>query len=129
MAERTWSCMCGNFEGKVSGDPSLTVWCHCNQCRKQTGAAMQLGVFPKLEVMKGADDLIDFEANAGSNVHRFSCKKCGSFAYKKIGDDMLVAPLGALSGDVIKPTCHIFVKHKGHQEIMFDDLPQHDEFP
>ena len=36
----------------------------------------------------------------------------------------------ALSGDApVKPTCHIFVKDKGNQEIMFPELPQHQEFP
>jgi hypothetical protein len=90
---------------------------------------LQLGIFPKLEVIKGEGDLLAFEKSPGSGVFRNSCKKCGSFCYKKIGADTLVAPLGALSGDVIKPTCHIFVSDKGHQEIMFPELPQHQEFP
>ena len=87
----------------------------------------QLAIFPALEVLRGGDDLIRYEGSSG--VFRNSCNKCGSFCYKQIGPDTLVAPLGALSGDVVKPTCHIFVKDKGNQGIMFDDLPQHDEFP
>eukprot|EP00934_Nitzschia_sp_Nitz4_P004150 Nitzschia sp. Nitz4//scaffold13_size275219//159683//160151//NITZ4_000885-RA/size275219-augustus-gene-0.237-mRNA-1//1//CDS//3329536047//4140//frame0 len=129
MTERTWTCMCGNFEGKVTGDPSLAVWCHCETCRKQVGSAMQLGISPELEVLKGEDDLISYEHTAGSGVFRKSCSKCGSFCYKSIGGHTLVAPLGALSGDVVKPTCHIFCKDKGNQAVMFDDLPQHDAFP
>lgn len=87
----------------------------------------QLGIFPKLEVLKGGDDLINYEATEG--VVRKSCSKCGSFCYKVIKGDTLVAPLGALSGDVVKPTCHIFCKDKGNQAVMFDDLPMHDAFP
>ena len=90
---------------------------------------MQLGVFNDLKVLKGEDSLIKFEANPGSGTIRNSCNKCGSFCYKILGNGALVAPLGALSGDVVKPTCHIFVKDKGNQDVMFPDLPQHAEFP
>jgi hypothetical protein len=39
-----------------------------------------------------------------------------------------VAPLGTLD-PVVKPSCHIFVAHRGNQAIMFPELPQYDEFP
>jgi hypothetical protein len=119
--------MCGAFEGQVTGDPALAVWCHCGQCRKQTGAAMQLGIFPNFEVLKGDDQLIKYASTEGS-VYRNSCKNCGSFCYKVLPDGAKVAPLGALE-PAIKPTCHIFVKDKGEQDVMFPDLPQHDAFP
>ena len=132
MATYNWSCMCGNFEGEVKGDPALAVWCHCELCRKQTGAAMQLGVFPELKVVKGGgdDNLIAYKASADSETTRYSCKKCGSFCYKILGGGGNVAPLGALTGGpVVKPTCHIFVADKGDQAVMFPELPQHDAFP
>lgn len=90
---------------------------------------MQLGVFEKMEVLKGGDDLIKFEATEGLGTFRNSCNKCGSFCYKVLGTGAKVAPLGALSGDVVKPTCHIFCADKGNQPLMFPELPQHDEFP
>lgn len=120
--------MCGDFEGQVKGDPALACWCHCSMCRKQTGAAMQLGIFEDFSVVKGDDKLIKYEASP--NVFRNTCSKCGSFCYKVLGNGAKVAPLGALEGGpVIKPTCHIFSKHKGDQDIMFPELVQHDEFP
>ena len=87
-------------------------------------AAMQLGVFENLEVLKGDDTLVKFEAQPGSGTVRKSCPKCGSFAYKILGNGAKVAPLGALSGDVVKPTCHIFVADKGDYYDITDDLPQ-----
>lgn len=121
--------MCGNFEGQVTGDPVLACWCHCTSCRKQTGAAMQLGVWPDIQILNGKDDLIQFELNAGSGVVRHSCTKCGAFCYKILPSGK-VAPLGALvGGSSVKPTCHIFVADKGDQDIMFPELPQHDAFP
>mmetsp|Transcript_6231 Transcript_6231/g.10741 ORF Transcript_6231/g.10741 Transcript_6231/m.10741 type:complete len:131 (+) Transcript_6231:48-440(+) len=130
MTERTWSCMCGNFEGKVTGDPNLACWCHCITCRKATGAAMQLAAWDKdkFEILKGKDDLISYAKDPDSGSIRHSCAKCGSFCYKNLGEAR-VAPLGALSGDRIKPTCHIFVGEKGHQEVMFPELAQHEGWP
>ena len=90
---------------------------------------MQLGVFENLEVLKGDDKLIEYEANPGSGTIRKSCPKCGSFAYKVLGNGAKVAPLGALSGEVVKPTCHIFVADKGHQDVMFPELTQHEGMP
>eukprot|EP00281_Chroomonas_sp_CCMP1168_P024013 CAMPEP_0206231118 /NCGR_PEP_ID=MMETSP0047_2-20121206/10656_1 /ASSEMBLY_ACC=CAM_ASM_000192 /TAXON_ID=195065 /ORGANISM="Chroomonas mesostigmatica_cf, Strain CCMP1168" /LENGTH=126 /DNA_ID=CAMNT_0053654655 /DNA_START=26 /DNA_END=406 /DNA_ORIENTATION=- len=123
-----YGCMCGAFEAEVTGDPALAVWCHCLMCRKQTGAAMQLGVWApaSFKVLKGDDSLIKYSGSA--NVFRNSCSKCGSFCYKILPDGNMVAPLGALD-PVVKPTCHIFCKDKGNQAVMFPELPQHDAFP
>ena len=75
---RKWSCMCGEFEAQVEGDAALAVWCHCGMCRKQTGAAMQLGVWTPdhFKVLKGDEGLIKFSSTEGK-VFRNSCSKCG----------------------------------------------------
>mmetsp|Transcript_12620 Transcript_12620/g.18894 ORF Transcript_12620/g.18894 Transcript_12620/m.18894 type:complete len:129 (+) Transcript_12620:77-463(+) len=124
---RKYQCMCGSFEAQVTGEPVLACWCHCETCRKQTGAAMQLGVFQNFEVLKGDDQLIKYASTSGT-VFRNSCQNCGSFCYKVLPDGAKVAPLGALEPK-IKPTCHIFVKDKGSQDVMFPELPQHNAFP
>ena len=61
---RKYQCMCGAFEAQVTGEPVLAVWCHCETCRRQTGAAMQLGVFQNFEVIKGDDQLINMHLPA-----------------------------------------------------------------
>jgi hypothetical protein len=125
MTTRNWTCMCGAFEGQVTGDPILACWCHCNMCRKQAGSAMQLGVWNDITVLKGQDNLIKYSGSP--EVYRNSCKTCGSFCYKLMGDGANVVPLGMLD-PVVKPTCHICVADKGNQDIMFPELPQHEGF-
>jgi hypothetical protein len=88
---------------------------------------MQLGVWPKVTVIKGDDSLIKYKSTPTAS--RNSCSTCGSFCYKGLPDGANAVPLGALSPGGVKPTCHIFVADKGDQEIMFPDLPQHDGFP
>ena len=90
---------------------------------------MQLAIFPELEVLKGKDNLIAYKTDPDKDTTRYSCKTCGSFCYKAIDGKTMVAPLGCLCGDVVKPTCHIFCADKGNQDVMFDELPQHDAFP
>eukprot|EP00187_Rhodella_violacea_P009923 CAMPEP_0174888662 /NCGR_PEP_ID=MMETSP0167-20121228/3947_1 /TAXON_ID=38298 /ORGANISM="Rhodella maculata, Strain CCMP736" /LENGTH=128 /DNA_ID=CAMNT_0016125761 /DNA_START=41 /DNA_END=427 /DNA_ORIENTATION=- len=128
MSTTSYSCMCGSFSATLTGDPALACWCHCLMCRKQTGAAMQLGVWTpaSFAVSQGDDGLIKYGSSGG--VFRNSCGTCGSFCYKVLPDGNIVAPLGALEPPV-EPTCHIFVKDKGEQKVMFADLPQHAAFP
>jgi len=95
-------------------------------CRKHTGAAMQLGVFPDFKVLKGEDKLIKWTGNG--TVFRYSCGTCGSFCYKAFEDGTMVAPLGSLE-PYVPPTCHIMVAHKGEQPIMFPELKQFENGP
>ena len=101
-----------------------------NSCSKQTGAPMQLAVFDNLKVLKGDDNLIAFKKNPDSAVTRKSCKDCGSFCYKLLGEGgPNVVPVGALSDEYIKPTCNIFVADKGNHPVLDSSLACHDGFP
>eukprot|EP00542_Grammatophora_oceanica_P019716 CAMPEP_0194047748 /NCGR_PEP_ID=MMETSP0009_2-20130614/25393_1 /TAXON_ID=210454 /ORGANISM="Grammatophora oceanica, Strain CCMP 410" /LENGTH=128 /DNA_ID=CAMNT_0038693443 /DNA_START=103 /DNA_END=489 /DNA_ORIENTATION=+ len=128
MTTRSWKCMCGSFEASVTGEPLMACWCHCTLCRQQAGSAMQLGVWKEVDIKSGADNLIEYEAKAGTGTLRKSCKTCGSFCIKVMGNGVSVAPLGCLE-PVIKPTMHIFTEDKGGQDIMFPDLDCHDQMP
>lgn len=96
MTTHTWQCMCGSFKGELTGDAKIAVFCHCLQCRRYASTAMQLGIWAPehFSVVAGADNLIDYESS--ENVHRMTCKTCGSFAYKNIKGTDMVAPLGCL---------------------------------
>ena len=32
VVERTWECHCGTIKVKLTGEPILTLWCHCHSC-------------------------------------------------------------------------------------------------
>jgi hypothetical protein len=116
------------FFESSTGEPALAAWCHCSMCRKNTGAAMQLGGWggDNFVVLSGDDSLINYKSSA--SVTRHSCKNCGSFCYKSFANGTFVCPLGMLD-PVVAPTCHIYVASRGNQAIMFPELPQYDEFP
>ncbi len=71
------SCQCGAVEFHVDGDPTLIGHCHCNECRRATGAAFTTYVDCR------RDD-VSFDAgqpriyNSSPHVRRTFCGDCGS---------------------------------------------------
>lgn len=96
MTTRTWTCLCGNCQCEVTGDPALACFCHCMQCRRYASTAMQLAAFEpdQFKMIKGQDGLIKYESNTG--VFRNSCGTCGSFVYKEMAGGNYIVPLGCL---------------------------------
>jgi hypothetical protein len=78
------SCFCNTVQFKVSGAPKSVVNCHCNICRKQSGAAFSTYVaVPEadFEIISGADFVSSFQMEEGA--HKQFCRKCGSPIYNK----------------------------------------------
>jgi hypothetical protein len=71
-------CLCGAVRFIASGAPKGTYWCHCESCRKHTGAPVS--VFAAFdckayEVTKG--NIAKFDSTPGKTRRGF-CSKCGS---------------------------------------------------
>lgn len=69
---------------KVSGAPKSVVNCHCNFCRKHSGAAYSTYVaVPEeaLEITSGADSLATFKF--AEDAYKHFCKQCGSPIFNK----------------------------------------------
>ena len=49
MSDYTGGCLCGAVRYKVTGEPVRVANCHCNDCRKVTGASFTTNVFVKEE--------------------------------------------------------------------------------
>lgn len=41
----TGSCLCQKIRYEVSGAPKSTILCHCDNCRKSTGASFMANSF------------------------------------------------------------------------------------
>lgn len=70
-------CLCGATRFRASGAPKWTAWCHCQSCRKHSGAPVSVFVAydeANLEVSKGA--ITKFSSSPG--VLRGFCATCGS---------------------------------------------------
>ena len=126
MSEKhTGSCLCGAVSFTASGALRGVIYCHCTQCRKQSGhfyAATEVDD-AQLEV-RGTDSITWFEASDFAT--RGFCATCGSVLFWKRNDSdetsIMAGAFDRPSG--LKGETHIFVADKGDYYTINDGLPQ-----
>jgi len=112
-ASGTYECLCKKTGFQVSGEPAVSVYCHCNSCRISVGDAARLAGYKpgQFRITHGADNLIEYESS--HKTFRVSCATCGSFVHKTNPDGLQVVPLGGIkwesNGKPVVPEHHIFV--------------------
>jgi len=82
--EISGSCFCNAVQFKLNSAPQGVVNCHCNFCRKHSGAAFSTyAVMPEaaLEITAGQDFISAFQFK--ENAHKHFCKQCGSPLFNK----------------------------------------------
>ena len=75
----TGSCFCKTVQYRISSAIPLAVNCHCNACKKSTGAAFaSLAVIREkhLEIVAGQESLTSFLL--GENLTKHFCSHCGT---------------------------------------------------
>lgn len=125
MTQNDGSCLCGAVHIRTHGELRGVVFCHCSQCRRQTGlyyAATDVAD-EHLEV-RGSENVTWFEAS--DFAKRGFCRVCGSALFwKRKGSEKISIMAGLFdqpSG--LQPARHIFVEDKGDFYEIHDDLPQ-----
>lgn len=125
------SCMCGLVAYEVQDAFEYSLYCHCSNCRRATGAAAKpfAGIkCDRLAIVSGGEHIMRY--GDGPN-HDFHCARCGSLLYSLVRDRKYAhVTLGTLiDNPSVRPTAHIFVGSKAAWEDICDDLPQFDTFP
>jgi hypothetical protein len=70
-------CLCGNIRFTADGPPKWTSYCHCQSCRRHTGAPVSAYAgFETAKVRFSGGALSYFESSPG--VRRGFCGRCGS---------------------------------------------------
>lgn len=120
------SCLCGAVRFRTTGTLRGVVFCHCSQCRKQTGLYYAATDVLDAELtVEGSDNLTWYAAS--DFAKRGFCRFCGSALFwKRNGADKTSILAGAFeqpSG--LAAESHIFVVDKGDYYTIGDGLPQH----
>ncbi len=126
------SCLCGTVSYEIQDGPKKVLMCHCQKCRKASGAAFATnGLVDRtaFAVTRGAEAIAEFESSPG--VLRRFCGKCGSPIYSfRPAHDFVVVRLGTLDSPLeMRPSAHIYVGSKAEWDVIHDDLPQFEERP
>ena len=119
------SCLCGSVRFTASGPLRGVIYCHCSQCRKQSGhyyAATNVAVGDL--AVEGGEKITWYEASASAK--RGFCSVCGSALFWKHNEaDEISIMAGAFEQPSdLKGEVHIFVADKGDYYDITDGLPQ-----
>lgn len=118
------SCLCGAVKYEVRGPLREVIFCHCTQCRKQTGHIMAAT----------AALLANFRISAGEGLRwyvssdtaeRAFCGHCGSTLFwQGKGRNYIAIAAGTLDGKTgLRTAGHIFCADKGdYYEILDGDF-------
>jgi hypothetical protein len=125
MQRNTGGCLCGAVRYEVRGKLRGVVYCHCSQCRRQTGHCVAATeVDDDCLSVAGAERVRWFEASP--TARRGFCGTCGSVLFWK----GLKSPTTAIMAggfdlpSGLEAVGHIFVADKGDYYEIADGLPQ-----
>src|SRR5512143_3708883 len=70
-------CLCGAVRFRAAGAPKWVVWCHCQSCRRHSGAPAAVFVaFEEADVAVTEGAITKFNSSPG--MQRGFCATCGS---------------------------------------------------
>jgi hypothetical protein len=121
----TGSCLCGAVHFKTTGRLRGVVYCHCSQCRKQTGHYYAATNVPDANLaIDGAENITWYRSS--DFAERGFCRTCGSALFWKPRDHDYTSVLAGLFDEPTGLTedCHIFLADKGDYYSLDDGLPK-----
>jgi hypothetical protein len=107
-------CLCGAVRFRATGSPKWVLWCHCESCRKHSGAPASVFVaFADDAVTLTKGEIAKFNSSPG--VLRGFCARCGSTltcANERYPNESHFH-VGAFDrADELKPAGHIYAEEK-----------------
>lgn len=118
------SCNCGAVSFEVTGSLRPVIYCHCTQCRKQTGHFVAATCADNADLhIEGGENLSWFTAS--EDAKRGFCSICGSSMFWKANG---AKKTSIFAGSFDNPTglesgFHIYVDDKGDYYEICDGLP------
>ena len=104
-------CLCGAVRFVAMGQPKGVAWCHCESCRKHSGAPVSVFVaYERTAYAVTKGEIAKFESTPGKTERGF-CARCGStLTCETVGLRTLTDfHVGAFDdAELFHPTRHIF---------------------
>ena len=128
------SCLCGQIQYQVNKFIGAFYFCHCSQCRKETGSSFGSNASVQTRdflITQGEAHLKDYR---NEKYRRTFCDECGSHIYAQLisNPGILRLRMGTLNTPLdhaIEPVGHVFVDSKAEWTTFCDDLPKYPERP
>jgi hypothetical protein len=123
---RRGSCNCGGVRFSTGAALRGVIYCHCSQCRRQTGHYYAATNVPVADLVIEGDESIGWYA-ASPQARRGFCRTCGSALFwQENGSGEISVMAGAFDAPSgLEGGMHIFVADKSDYYEITDDLPRH----
>ncbi len=125
----TGGCLCGAVRYEASEPPFWAGHCHCQNCRKHTGAAFATdALFHTSELSWLGREPTYYKSS--ERCERGFCPNCGSTVSARYFDepDILVMAAGSLDdANVIEPTVHAYTSRRVKWLKLSDGLKEYPE--
>ena len=118
MTEFTGDCLCRAIRYAVRGEIIRIVNCHCDDCRRATGASFGTYVFVNesdLAILQGTPKSFEHPNDIGATMTKQFCGNCGTqlFGQGSRGGDMIHIKVGTIDdASFVRPSMDIFVSKK-----------------
>ena len=122
--------MCGRVSYEFEAPTEHFVLCHCNRCKKSSGAAFAAGLIVSgLAFLTGEEFIKQYEAPilvTPPKYRRDFCAICGSPVPSPLAEgDLHVVPAGTLDSDPgVEPREHVWVDCETPWEARINELPR-----
>lgn len=121
-------CLCGAVRYEITGDVSNPCFCHCETCRRATGAAVvPWGTFVREAMRVTRGSLSEYRSSA--QVWRGFCARCGtSLTYRHEARPAEIDVTLATLDDPTRlaPAMHVWVKDRLPWMPIGDSRPRHE---
>lgn len=81
----TGGCLCGSVRYECSGEPVVSLNCHCRDCQKSTGGGYSASIFVPIDSLTVTGKVKYYEktGDSGQTISRGFCPECGSALFGK----------------------------------------------
>ena len=128
-------CTCSSVRYRLTSRPLFVHCCHCRWCQRETGAAFALNALieaDRVEVLKGAVEVVDTPSNSGKGQKIARCPHCRVALwsnYAGAGDAIRFVRVGTLDDpDRFPPDVHIFTSSKQPWVVLPPSTPAFPEY-
>jgi len=122
------SCLCGELQFVISGEPSRFYHCHCSRCRKSSGTGHASNVFVSNAQISWTGDralIKHYKLPGAQRFARTFCSQCGGPLPREMGDTgQVFVPAGTLEDEPnIRPQARIFQNSRANWSCSGDMVP------
>lgn len=123
----TGGCLCGAVRYRIGSELRSRVFCHCESCRRSTGAPYVAWATVDVEGFQLIEDGLEaFRSSVG--VERRRCRTCGcaiTYQHDQRPGELDVATATLDDPMAVRPEFHIWVSEKLPWVELGDGLPQY----